>query len=98
MSRILVGDRDRAGFARAYHRQADVRAAVAHAVAVHLGKAVFDGGKLAKPHHLVATPLDDDVFELRRRHDAADQAYVLLVQHPLDLADRGRGVLVAARR
>ncbi len=67
--------------------------AVAQAVAAHFREAVLDGRDLAEPHDLVAGALEDDVLELARRLDAADEADVLLVELTLHAPDRRVGVL-----
>jgi len=89
----VVGHADGAGFARACHRHADVRVAIAHREAVQLGEPVLYGGDLGKPDQFAAPTLDHDLAELGRRLDAADQPDALVFELAAYLAHRRRGVL-----
>jgi hypothetical protein len=78
-------------------READVGLGVAQAEAGKLGEAVGDGRDLPEAHDLAAAALEDQVLELLRRLDAADEADALLLERALDAAHRRCGVLQAQR-
>jgi hypothetical protein len=71
--------------------------AVAHRKAGLLGEAVRDLGDLPEAHDVLAAAPDDDLLELARRLDAADQPDALVLQRAAHLADRRRRVVCTER-